>query len=230
MIIDELIFTRSIADVNRLKQLAVKGWHNMTEEERNEYLTSIGAYAATDINRVGAAQIYLRDIFNEFPQTLSTYLENAKQTVLNSLKANTEHYTLNQPLLADEYKEVSYAHPVALEAVKLDWACGDYPATFTDEAERVYDIGYYLENLAVLRAILTMPNGVPSVPQNFWNAPTYTGANEIEQILYEIYKAYVAYTNGKVKAIDDAEKAEIDYYDRANRTWLYSAEVLCGEA
>lgn len=228
-IIDELIFNRTLADVNRLKSLAAKGWQNMSEDERNEYLTTIGAYKITDINRVGTAQLYVRDIFNEFPDELYAYLENAKQGILRGLTRGEEYYTLKKPLLADAYKDVSYSYPIALEDVKTDWAIGDYPAEFTNEAEHIYDVGYYLVNVAILKAILTLPNSVPNVPTDFWSAPNYTKANAIERILYEIYLAYLSYTANKKTDIDEAQAAEIDYYDRMQKSWVYSAEAFAGE-
>lgn len=55
-----LITDRTQADVGRVRQLAQKGFGNMTEDEKKEWLNGIkGAYNASDLNRVGAAVAYV---------------------------------------------------------------------------------------------------------------------------------------------------------------------------
>lgn len=56
-VIDGMITDRTSDDVRRLAALCAKGWHNLTEGEREEYLTAClrGAYNASDLNRVGMA-------------------------------------------------------------------------------------------------------------------------------------------------------------------------------
>ena len=59
-IIDTLITDRTQADVERVKELAVKGFAGMTADERAEWLAGMkGAYNAADLNRVGTAMNYL---------------------------------------------------------------------------------------------------------------------------------------------------------------------------
>ena len=59
-IIDTLITDRTQADVERVKELAVKGFAGMTTDEQAEWLTGMkGAYNASDLNRVGTALNYL---------------------------------------------------------------------------------------------------------------------------------------------------------------------------
>ena len=59
-IIDELITDRTQADVNRVRELALKGWANLTEGEKAEWNAGMkGAYNATDLNRVGNAVTYV---------------------------------------------------------------------------------------------------------------------------------------------------------------------------
>lgn len=49
----ELITNRTLADVERVKELSGKGWNNLTEDERAEWLGGMkGAYNYTDLNRV----------------------------------------------------------------------------------------------------------------------------------------------------------------------------------
>lgn len=59
-IIDTLITDRTQADVERVKELAVKGFAAMTAAEQAEWLAGMkGAYNAADLNRVGTALNYL---------------------------------------------------------------------------------------------------------------------------------------------------------------------------
>lgn len=59
-IIDTLVTDRTQADVERVRELAAKGFAAMTTDEQAEWLAGMkGAYNATDINRVGIALNYL---------------------------------------------------------------------------------------------------------------------------------------------------------------------------
>lgn len=55
---------RTQFDVDRVNNLAKKGWANMTAEERADWETGLkGAYNCTDLNRVQSAVRYLQDRF-----------------------------------------------------------------------------------------------------------------------------------------------------------------------
>lgn len=55
-----LITDRTKQDVDRVEELAEKGWAAMTEQERAEWLGEMkGAYNASDMNRVGEAVTYV---------------------------------------------------------------------------------------------------------------------------------------------------------------------------
>lgn len=57
-----LVTDRTLDDVNRVNELAQKGWANMTSEERSEWEMGLkGSYNATDLNRVQSAVRYLQD-------------------------------------------------------------------------------------------------------------------------------------------------------------------------
>lgn len=59
-IIDTLITNRTQADVERVRELAAKGFAAMTAAEQAEWLAGMkGAYNASDLNRVGTALNYL---------------------------------------------------------------------------------------------------------------------------------------------------------------------------
>lgn len=60
-----LITDRTKADTDRAAYLNAKGWDNMTEAEKNEWQSGLkGAYNASDLNRVGAAMVYIMGRFN----------------------------------------------------------------------------------------------------------------------------------------------------------------------
>ena len=60
MILENLITDRTSQDVDRVKILAEKAWHDMTAEERTEWLSPMkGAYNYTDLNRVEEAVAYV---------------------------------------------------------------------------------------------------------------------------------------------------------------------------
>ena len=62
-----LITDRTQQDVDRVEELAEKGWAAMTEQERAEWLGEMkGAYNASDMNRVGEAITYVAGRFNGF--------------------------------------------------------------------------------------------------------------------------------------------------------------------
>lgn len=59
-IIDTLITNRTHSDVERVRELAAKGFAAMTAAEQAEWLAGMkGAYNASDLNRVGTALNYL---------------------------------------------------------------------------------------------------------------------------------------------------------------------------
>lgn len=59
-----LITDRTQFDVDRVNELAQKGWANMNAEERSEWEVGLkGAYNCTDLNRVQSAVRYLQDRF-----------------------------------------------------------------------------------------------------------------------------------------------------------------------
>lgn len=63
----DLITDRTQRDVDRVEELAEKGWAAMTEQERAEWLGEMkGAYNASDMNRVGDAIAYVAGRFNGF--------------------------------------------------------------------------------------------------------------------------------------------------------------------
>lgn len=62
-----LITDRTQLDVDRVMELASKGWGGMTSSEQDEWLSSLkGAYNYSDLNRVGEAISYIADRLNGY--------------------------------------------------------------------------------------------------------------------------------------------------------------------
>ena len=67
MILDELIFDRTIADVNRVLQLIRKGYANMSDDEKTLWNSDLkGALNASDLNRVMEACEYVADFLLQY--------------------------------------------------------------------------------------------------------------------------------------------------------------------
>lgn len=61
-VIERLVTDRTAADAVRIRELSLKGFENMTDDERAEYLAPHkGAYNYPDLNRVAEALLYLRE-------------------------------------------------------------------------------------------------------------------------------------------------------------------------
>lgn len=63
MILDQMIFDRTQADVDEVSQLIEKGYQHMSVEEKRKWLTDMkGAINASDLNRVGEACHYIEQL------------------------------------------------------------------------------------------------------------------------------------------------------------------------
>lgn len=104
-----LITDRAAADVSRWRELRDKGWQNMTEAERNEWLSPMkGAYNAADLNRVGAALNYVRDRLAEYG-----YLYE------NAFTARVDWREEEIPTQADLTKYLSYVSVIRAAFARL---------------------------------------------------------------------------------------------------------------
>ena len=93
----QLIYDRTQADVDRVRTLAAKGWLLMTPAERDLWMNGIngiirGAYNIKDMNRVGDAIEFLRDI-----------LADAGYTVTVNPKTNWTRPDIPTPAQLDTY-------------------------------------------------------------------------------------------------------------------------------
>ena len=227
MIIDDLIYDRTQSDVERLKALRAIGYDNMTASEKTEYANSKGAYNYTDLNRIGQAMTYIKNLMDQIPIDLEDYFDLAVAAVLDSLDYDQSYYTPDDPILPISLKQIPYTTPVAIEAVKTDWANGMFAGLVTDAPNNTYSVLYILNNLNILRALLPL-TGAPATPASFDNL-TYTSANAIERILKVIYDTAIQYQADKEAAIDAAEAEASAKYDNIQYNWIWSGEAYAGE-
>lgn len=185
-VIDTLIFDRTQADVNRVKELKSKillsGLSSLTEAEKSEYLGGMkGAYNYTDMNRVGSAMTYIADRMNQISQELTAYREE-------------------KGIAYDPIFDMPYGHDTIEVAGKADWAMGDVPTQAQATA--------YITDLAKLRGQLPLPADTPAVPTTLNNL-TYTTANNIERILYLIDQSLTSIADERYARIDGAVAATV---------------------
>ena len=193
-VIETLVYDRTQEDVDRvfaLKNRILKnGMSSLTTEEQTEYLSGLrGAYNHTDMNRVGEAVKFLADRFTALPVELAAYREE-------------------KGVADDSFYHVPYNPASVVVAPKRNWTVADVPT----QAQ----VQTYLNNLAVLRRQLPLPEDTPAVPSTLNNL-TYDTANDIEHLLVVIYQAFTT--------------VEQDLYSKIDRTaeaFLYAGEAWCG--
>lgn len=178
-VIDELIYDRTQADVDRVFTLKSKiltgGLSALTSEELSEYMAGMkGAYNYTDMNRVGQAVAYIAERMTALPDELAAY--RAEKGVDD-----------------DPIYEVPYDPSTVVVAAKTNWAMGDTPTQALAKA--------YLNNLVVLRKQLTLPAEAPVVPSTL-DKLTYVVANDIEYLLYLIDRQLTEVENDLYSKID----------------------------
>lgn len=101
MILDELIYDRTIADVNHVLTLIKKGYDGMTEAEKIEWNSDLkGALNASDLNRVLAAAEYVAEQMKAYG-----YYARFKEA-----RPNGEEWTEND--IQDELLMRNYLHNV----------------------------------------------------------------------------------------------------------------------
>lgn len=195
-----LITDRTSADVARVRTLAARGWDNLSEDERAEWLAGLkGAYSAVDLNRVGAAMNELAARLVELPETAMTYLASRGVAV--------------DDLFAPPWVVIdrSKARPWSAEAYswtqKNTWARGEKPTPG--------ELALYLARVEQLRAALSydapdLPDTMPYID--------HEQANAIEKALELLAPALDAWEAGM--------KADADH---AAATWHYSGEICAGD-
>jgi trans-2-enoyl-CoA reductase len=154
----EMITDRSQSDVVIAKSLIKKGFQNMTESEKEEFLVGLkGAYNYTDVNRVEAAVEYLAEKLSKIPSELKQYAEDLGVYWYNDV--------FNVQYNADNY--------IGITAKK--WYVGE---TFSEEERQKY-----LEKiLSVLNSLNVVPDAFPKTMRGL----NHKGANVIESSLVNL--------------------------------------------
>lgn len=107
-IIDELIYDRTQADVDRVftlkHKILIEGLSSLSDEEKSEYMSGMkGAYNASDLNRVSEAVKYLYNQLTGFGYTVeSPVTENWTGSDI-PLRAQMNQYLLNVQNLINAY-------------------------------------------------------------------------------------------------------------------------------
>ena len=178
-VIDDLIYDRTQADVDRVYELKGKilagGLSALTDAEKTEYMAGMkGAYNYTDLNRVGQAVAYIAQQMKTRPQRGAAY---------SAARGGGNDVTVVLP----------YDPESITVSPKTDWAVTDIPMQAAMET--------YLANLTELRGQLTLPADAPTVPTSMRNL-TFSTANDIEYLLYLINAALVELEQSLYDEID----------------------------
>lgn len=224
MIIDELITDRTQADVTRLLELRAIGYADMTAAEKAEYAASKGAYNYTDLNRVGNAMTYVKNLLDQIAADVADTYDDAVNVIVAYLHYDATYYDTS--VLPNDLGVVLYVTPVDIEAVKTDWTQSMIAAKVTDAIHNAFSVLYIPNNLNKLRSCIPL-TGAPSTPS--MDNLTYRKANDIEKILQIIYDTAVQYREDKLNAIYAAEADAILRYTNTELNWIWSDEAFAGE-
>ena len=153
-----MITDRAKSDVDYVKSIFIKGFNNITEEEKQNFLNGLkGAYNSKDFNRVESAIEYFSQKLVDVPQEL--------QELATSLKVSWNEEFFGVPYDPNGYVDVE---------VKTDWDVVDI-LTSADRKR-------YLDNIVyILQALEKDTTKIPSQLEGM----DYNGANEIEKSLVE---------------------------------------------
>ncbi len=154
----ELIVDRTISDVEIAKSLIRKGLSNMTNDEKQAFLSGLkGAYNYIDVNRVESVVEYLAERLVRLPEEIKQY-------------ANSERV-----YWYDDYFNVDY-NPQDYEGIKANnnWTIND----IFSKSEREE---YLQKILYIIASIGEAPKDFPSTLENL----THSGANNIEKSLID---------------------------------------------
>jgi len=132
--LENLIYDRTGAEVTILETAELKGWQQMTAEERTQWLNAVkGAYNYTDLNRVEGAVLFLQGYLNGLQETLDAFIAA-------------------QGLAPGSFFEVPF-EPFDLTTV-TDWTMQDVP--------RVSDMARYLGNVDTITDALPITKALPA--------------------------------------------------------------------
>lgn len=176
----EMITDRSSSDVVLAKSLIKKGFQNMTDNEKETFLSGMkGAYNYTDVNRVESAVSYLAE------RLVSTYEE--LRYLSEDLGVYWDKKIYSVPYDPEDYKNWEE---------KNNWSIID----IFSEKER----NKYLEKIInVLQSLDSVPDDFPKTLVGL----TYSGANIIENCLVNLFNALINLKKDKETLIIGTSKS-----------------------
>lgn len=153
-IIDTLITDRTQADVDRVEELASKGYDAMSDAENAEWSGEMkGTYNASDLNRVEKAVAILAETLQSLPDELKSF-------------------AASKGVAWDTLFDVPYDAAAYALTAKTDWVEADIPTP--EQMER------YLDNVITLREALNY--ATDALPESMDDLD-WQGANAIEKAL-----------------------------------------------
>ena len=169
-----LITDRTQADVDRVRQLAQKGFGNMTADEKTEWLNGLkGAYNASDLNRVGNAVNYLSGRLTKLPEDVRAYLES-------------------KGVAPDAFFAIPYDPALYEIQAKITWQIPDIPM----ESE----MAEYLSNVILVCSAFDYERD--PLPESMHHL-TFDGANAIEKALLGLDGEITSWKANTEKLIDN---------------------------
>jgi hypothetical protein len=214
-----LITDRTLADVQRVKELAAIGWTDMTADEKDEWLNGNSYVLLLDANGQqildsNGDPIY---VLSDTPAIKGAYnytdlnrVEGAVETLAQEMQDNLDAlsaYLAAHNIAADPIFDMGYSSVPTL-TTKTDWTDSDFFAGA--------DGARYLGNIIALGNLIALVE-VPQLPDTM-DALNYEKANNIEKYLLAIE------TQGAALLANRLALAERTYPN-----FFYAAEISCGE-
>lgn len=167
-----LVTNRASTDASKLTVIKIKysssGWSSLTETEKNNWRYGFPVYLLDAEGR------YLIDASGRYLMIRDGVIRGAyNYTDLNRVESAVEKLAAAL---------TGYGYPVSV-TVKADWTLADVQAITTQTG--LENIERYRENVAAIRAALTVFSSTPDVPDSMLQLG-YQDANDIEQILLDV--------------------------------------------
>ena len=175
----EMITDRSASDVLLAKNLIKKGFQNMTEDEKNRFLSGLkGAYNYSDVNRVETAIKYFVD----------TMLQIYEQDIKLAKELGVSWSSIyDVPYNPKDYESI---------VTKNDWKINDM-------FSKTYRIDFLNKIIHVLSALINIPDDFPTNFDRF----DYKKANIIEKSLEDFNVSLTDLKSNKENLIIGTSKA-----------------------
>jgi len=186
MIIDELVIWRTAAHVQRRIQLGSIAWQDMTPAEQDEFYNGVYDEQLFDVTGEPLFDISGEPLIvaGNTPRRLGAY----DYADLNRVESAVAYLSTLLVTLGYDASCVT----------KADWVESDIPTPA--------EYARYIGNIARLRAVLELSATTPTTPATM-RYLTYGAANDIEQILRDVYQAI----------------------RRMTTSFFYSGEIYAGE-